>query len=1015
MRKIQLISIYLLLSIVGYAQTRTITGTVYEGYNYETLIGCSVILEGTTTGTITDIEGRYSLTIPVKDNQQLRFSYLGYETEYVRISETTNTYDIRMREYGGYRRVVRNIRRAQVSNADPHKVKDIRGRLMQNYTSDGWSKAIENREIEVLSQGIKVKTDKKGYFYLKAVTDADYLKDVATGETVLVAEVTDSVLKIYPDPVFSHLTTSKKDTLGVLFMTNNMPASYQNIYLNKIEDIKDLGKNKFSMTQAQDKYKTIGQKISFTSYIDVGIAGKSPKLQTKYAQGRNGEWQGADRNEVFSWGPAVSNLEYSNNGNLVPIGEGNGAPAKQYDSKDFFKTGISFGNYVNAHFATFGSSILSLKLGQNRNNSTIQDAYKESYNASITLEKIRTGAFESEVGALFKTSYGRLTQQGANLSSLLHSVLTTPVTFDNGDKQSSYAPGYVHNPYMLASELPDRDKNNDILAYLKTKRRFSAVETSAMLSYDKQWNKKHSGIFESLILPERLSYRNMHSSNIMAKADMDWQIKKYDTKINGFLSYGFKHTEEKVNRNDHYSSGSTEFYFSEYNKLIRNAHDIKYGTRIINRDGDLTVEAYNKHYFSNTAKSSDYVNLFPELGASWNMERFIENLFDRYNRNFILYGSVGRSIGESSLIYRNPAVLSTLLNAKDFRNYSEYSEIYSYKGLKPETYLKSEIGLRYHSPSNKFSGEANVFYYNTHNYIAPVIESGQTATLNNVGRLRNYGYFLSAGYTKYSYGSGLGFEIKLNFSQTKNKVSAVYGDRNIISLAGFTDIQTVFAKGQPLGAIYGTTYLRNDKGQQIIDAEGYPMVDNVLKKIGDPTPDFILSLNPTFWWKNFTFSFVLEYNHGGDRWNGTQAILDYQGMSENSARNRDIKQYIFKGVDVAGNVNSTPVDFYNPNLPLSENRWVRYGTTGVGEEYIQDASFLRLSNVMLTYSVFRNKTHRLFKSMKVNAQAQNLFVISPYKGVDPSSLLFGYSSGFGLDLFNLPSTRSYSLSLTLEF
>lgn len=1011
MRKIQLITICLLLSILGHAQTRTITGTVYDGYDNEPLIGCSVYLEGTTTGAITDIDGKYSLTIPIGDNQQLRVSYVGYETVSIRISDSNNSYNIRMREYGGYRRVARNIKRKSVSEIDPYKVKDIKGRLTHNYTYDGWIKPFENREIEVLSQGIKVKTDKRGYFYLKAVTDADHLKDVVTGETVLVAEVTDSVLKIYPDPVFSHLMTSKKDTLGVLFMTNNMPASYYNAYLNKIENIKDLGKNRFTVTQARDKYKTIGHQISFTSYIDVGTIGKLPKLQTKYAQGRNGKWQ----NEIFSWGPAVSNLEYNNNGDLVPIGEGNGTAARQYDSKDFFKTGISFGNYLNAHFAAFGSGILTLKLGQSRNNSTIQNAYKESYNASIALEKIKTGTFESEVGALFKTSYGKLTQQGANLSSLLHSVLTTPVTFDNANKQLSYAPGYAHNPYMLASESPDRDKNSDILAYLKTKRNFRNVETSAMLSYDKQWNKKHSGTFENLILPERLSYRDMHSSNIMVKADMDWQIKKRDTKINGYLSYGFKHTEEKINRNDHYTYGNTESYSEEYNKLTRNAHDIKYGTKIIDKTGALTVDAYNKHYFSSTAKSSDYINLFPELGASWNMERFIDNVFNKYNRNFILYGSVGRSIGESSLIYRNPAVLSTVLEAKNFKNYNEYSEIYNHKGLKPETYLKSEIGLRYHSPSNKFSGEANVFYYNTHNYVAPVIENGQTSTLDNIGRLRNYGYFLSGKYSKYGHRDDLGFEIKLNFSQTKNKASAVYGDRDLVALGGFADIQTVFAKNQPLGAIYGTTYMRNDKGQLIIDADGYPMVDNTLKKIGDPTPDFILSLNPTFWWKNFTFSFVLEYNHGGDRWNGTQAMLDYYGMSENSARYRDIKQYIFKGVDLTGNINSIPVDFYNPSLPLSENRWVRYGATGVGEEYIQDASSLRLSNVLLSYSVFRNKTNQLFKSMKVNAQAQNLIVISPYKGVDPSSLLFGYSSGYGLDLFNLPSTRSYSLSLTLEF
>jgi len=1038
MKKNLLIAMCLLFSLIGYTQTRTITGTVYDGYDNSPLVGCTVNIHGTSDRTMTDIDGKFSLTIPIEGNHELKFSYIGYDTGSAIITDSRATYDTWMYERREYRSYARYIKRKPVTNVDPYQVKDIRIRLLNNYRNNGSYKPFENREIELLSRGIKLKTDKEGYATLKAATDSDQLKDVITGEVIMVAYVIDSVLHTYPEPVFSHLVTSSNDTIGVRYMRNDMPASYRGGYLNKLKNIKELGNNKFELTEARDEYKSIGYKIAFISYIDIGTVGKLPRLQTKYAQGRNGKWQGADKNEIFSWGPAVSNLEYNSkpypydrNGELVPFGEGNGIPANRYDSKDFFRTGISFGNSVNAKFSAFGKSVFSLKLGQSRNNSTIPNASKESYNASLFLENLRLATFQNEVGIMFKSSYGKLSQQGANLSSLLHSVFTTPVTFDNANGQSkpkdswilpdgnirSYAPLYEHNPYKLINELPDRDKNEDILAYIKTKRIFRKIETNAMISYDKQWNKKHSGSFENQVLPYRLSYRSLHSSNIIANADMIWRIKEQGTNMNAYLSYGFKNTTEKVNRNDQYRYSGLQYYSTEYNKLIRNAHDIRYGAKLNTSNQNFTLEVFNKHYFSNTAKSSDYLNLFPEFGFSWNMNEFISNTFNTYSydRNFVLYGSVNRSVGESSLIYQNPAVLSTKLNAEDFRHHDVYREMYNYKGLKPETYLKSEVGLRYFSPDNRFSGEANVFYYNTHNYIAPIMEDGTNALLTNVGRLRNYGYYLSGKYLKQGYGNSLGFQIKLNFSQTKNRVSAVYGDNKFIPLAGFADIQTVFAENQPLGAIYGTSYLRNDKGQLLIDADGYPMVDKTLKKIGDPTPDFIMTLNPTFWWKNFTFSFVLEYNQGGDRWNGTQAVLDYYGMSENSEKNRDTQQYIFKGVDVAGNVNALPVDFYNPARPLSENRWVRYGTTGVGEEYIQDASFLRLSNVNVTYSIFHNRTNRLFKSMKVSGSAQNLFVISPYKGVDPSSLLFGYSSGHGLDLFNLPLTRSYSFSLTLEF
>jgi hypothetical protein len=117
-------------------------------------------------------------------------------------------------------------------------------------------------------------------------------------------------------------------------------------------------------------------------------------------------------------------------------------------------------------------------------------------------------------------------------------------------------------------------------------------------------------------------------------------------------------------------------------------------------------------------------------------------------------------------------------------------------------------------------------------------------------------------------------------------------------------------------------------------------------------------------------------------------------------------------VDENGVVNNIPVNFYDASSPIDANRWVRYGADGVGEAYIEDGTSLRLSQTVLSY--FLRVRDKKINEVKFSIIAQNLFQFTPYSGVDPATSLFGYSSGNGLDLFNMPSTRSVSAQVVIK-
>lgn len=901
---------------------------------------------------------------------------------------------------------------------------------------DAEGKPISDVTVEVVGQNKPVITDSYGKFDVKNATHKQYLKisDPNKFYRDKVIQVSYAINKtpIVLDLHIPALLANRNDTTGVMYITDKTPQIID-AETPEIRNIKSFRHEKggYTVKQINRTPRLRGTEILYRYGMDISWVGRLPELQNEYAQGQtNGtelEWQGAEKNEVFSWGPKIKNLEYANaasypydkNGSLAAKGSGNGIPANVYNSKDFFRTGISYKNDIDAKFAFIGNSILSASLNQNKVNSPIPNSYLESYKGGISLSKIETGKFTSELGLTMKHTHEKLMNNGSNYAQLLHAIYTTPATFDNSNGLSkkdavksseswgfpngsmrSYAPFSVYNPYYIVSNFPDRENYKDLLAYAKTKYKIDDYEVGGHFSYNKQWNDR--------------VIRNV-SNNDFARnselADMNAGINAayhYNDKLNFKLAYLFNKNSENVE----YKTPSVS------DDLSRQSHQISYAwlfsSYIIN------FELSNKHYFSNTA--NDYTNLFPYAGANINLENLWYKIFysrPNFFENIFIFGSFNRSIGEAPLLYKSKAALSTNLSSSQFRDFYEWQEIPFHDKVKPEIYANAEVGIRKYAFRNKLSIEALYFQNTTWNFVSPFARNINTISLENLGRVRNYGYLFSASYRTGSYRSNLygGFDINLNI--IRSKVTSANLSNTPIALAGFSNIQTVFAKDEPLGAIYGTTYQRNNDGKVIIGNDGLPLVDNQLKRIGDPTPDFQLSFSPYLNWKMLTFSILMEYSHGGDRWNGTKAYLDYIGMSKESAAQRNIRSYIYDGVTQSGLPNAKPVDFYNPAASLSNNKWVRYGAQGVGEEYIEDASYFRIRDISLSCSL-KNFIRRTFlediaKDLTIEAKLHNILLITSYKGVDPESTLFDYSTGKGLDLFNTPSSQAFSFSINLKF
>jgi len=297
--------------------------------------------------------------------------------------------------------------------------------------------------------------------------------------------------------------------------------------------------------------------------------------------------------------------------------------------------------------------------------------------------------------------------------------------------------------------------------------------------------------------------------------------------------------------------------------------------------------------------------------------------------------------------------------------------------------------------------------------VFPVFEENQFQ-LRNSATIRNNGIEINLNANIWAGHDGFSYRPSVVFSSYETKVLKISENRSRLPISGFSTISKNLIEGQPAGVLVGSAFARNAEGAIIIDEEGFPLVANELQLIGDPTPDFNLGFQNTFSWKGFKLDFLFDYQRGGDVWNGTQNVLNYLGRSQQSALERSTTNFIFQGVTQEGIPNTTPVNFVNPNVGISGNRFARYGYQGVAEEAIVDGSYFNFRSFHFTYDFAHQKDQSFFREFKVSLYGKNIFTHVQYDGATPYSNFYDQDSGQGLQFFNTPITSEFGIQMNIK-
>ncbi|MBS0031876.1 hypothetical protein ACTJJ0_31445 [Chitinophaga sp. 22321] len=758
---------------------------------------------------------------------------------------------------------------------------------------------------------------------------------------------------------------------------------------------------------------------SYNAGMALKTTNRLPALQTAYVQGRSEQgaltWRGPETNELFSFGPARASLEFDGqpypwdiNGKLVPAGTGNGHNATAY-MNNIFRTGSLFSQSLSLQANLLENHILarefSINLGQISENTFIRHHTSDTKNLDVSL-----GARIKWLHVAGKYTYAADRYSNANRNGFLNrtyqQAILTPVSFDNGQ---GYTLGTGQRSY---SRLAD---NADFLL-LDNGSYFKADRQQASLLVERNEYRKMK-----YRLTQSFDHKTENSSEgykpgsaafpggnplLRNKEDKLYQLK---AAVSSNISYG---------RYDWSGSFSATYIFSAAQSVIRYQHPYNnylyqrstheaiasYITWYDMRQWHIGLELGNKVYVSNTATHHNFFLPMADLSVKYLPQHSagIELLFKT---------SFSRSDAELNIDKSLSYINLLRYNTEAAGSYFPVQEVSSFDQLAPVRHRNwsGSIGGSYKS---RVTFTAGVFSHLVEQDLLPVYEI-QRWVLKNAGSYQTNGIDIEVKlFDPGSRAHKLTTAHTLGFYAYKNKVTRVTEGRNYIPIAGFSDVYTTFIKGQPLGVITGSTWLRDADGHRVIGPDGFPLAAKDPGIIGNPNPDFVMKLNSMLRWKRFMLDAALEWKKGGDRWNGTQAVLDFYGRSQQSATDRTITNYIFPGVQMNGAPNKIPVDFYNPKLPVVANRWVRYGYSGVAEDYMEKADWLRLNAVKLSYS---QPFKRVIQKLTLSACINNIMLWTPYSGVDPEQLLFDQTSSMGLDFFNLPATKTYGFNVSLQF
>lgn len=1077
-KRIHLFLLALAIGVIqGAAQVTTVRGIVTTEEDGEPVIGASVIVKGTSLGTVTDVNGRFELSGFPPSATRLLISYISLMAKEVAIAPQVSV---------TLKSDTHLLDEVVVTALGISREKKALGYTAQEVKQDALVQGKDNNLLNSLSgkiAGVRI-TNTQG--------DVGSSRIVIRGETSIAGE---------NQPLFI------VDGIPVDNSQLNARSSGRD-FKNAIadlnpEDIKTLtvlkGPNAAALYGARAAHGAIvittkggdkrqkGIGITLHSSTQVSFVATLPEFQNLFGQGAGGRFsyvdgKGAGVNDGVdeSWGPRLDI------GLLIPQfdspldADGNrvATPWVSHPNnvRDYFRMGISTNSGISV---ARGDDKYQFRVGYNyeKQVSIVPDAGTNKTNISLNTDYhlakwIVVGATANYIVYTAPSLPGSATPSGSNVrsNSPMLQFLWFGRQVDTNSLKADYTrnwnSSYYDNPFWSASYNTQSQERHRLIGDLHAEFRLTdglnvRFRTSTDWYNDRRkskvkWGSAGAGSPYGSYAEDAYTVKE---NNTEVLATYIKQLNK-NWGIDALLGFNVRNKQYENNYQAAPRLAVADLYtLTNSRDPLISSNDF-YRLRQYGLYGSIQLD-YRRWAFLNITGRNDWSSTLPVDNNSYfypsvTASVLLSEAFGWRSKavNYLKIRGGWSQVGADA----NPYQLATVFTSETAFNgnpLQSSSTIGMNPNLKPEKTSSIEAGFEAAFWDNRLCLDFTYYKTDSRNQIlklATTAASGYTSQVRNAGHIRNRGYEIQLGAVPIQTSKGFRWNLDLNYGANSSKVVKLDDEGLITSYQLYSSgIQILASVGEAYGTLFGTSYVRDANGNVVVDANGLPKISTTNKTLGKFTPDWTGGISNTFSYRSLSLSFLIDASVGGSIFSNTNKTGKYTGVLANTLSGRDAEHGgLWYYTDAMGNnvrlsespsysvssdglyyaqVNGQSTRVYQDGIMVegvtesgSKNEEVvsaekyYHRIYSIAEANVYDASYVKLREVALSYRLPRLWTQKLhLQEASVTLTGRNLWTI--YKSVpniDPESALTT-GNAQGVEAYSLPTTRSFGVNLSVKF
>jgi TonB-linked SusC/RagA family outer membrane protein len=1042
------------LAVAAMAQNRTVTGTVTSSDDRSPVPGVTVRVRGAQAGTTTDSNGKFTLSM-ASGAATLDFSYVGYVTQ-SRTVPTSNVVNVQLVSDSETLNevVVTALGERRETRSLGYAVTEVKGDDLTVAKNTDISTALVGKVAGVQLNGSPSSSFDNASIIVRGING------FAIGDPLFIVDGTPSTQE--------NVNMDNVESVSVL-----KGAAASAIYGQRAY-------NGVVIITSKKGTRQGGTSVEVNAGVAMEKVSLLPEYQNEYAGGYSAEWLTFNYNPAIhpasyaafngqkildygadaSFGPKIDGSLYrpyyswadgADFGTLVPL------TAQPDNVKQFLQTGASYNNTVAV---TSGGDAYNFRIGYtNQSRTATQQNAKRSnnlvnFNGSLDISKRLTVTTdfqfskEDRVGQPYETyrNDGLNVVQGFNqwfqrqldmkyMEEHQYDANGNPTSWNilgpNGARPEDInTPQYWDNPFWLVNNSFRTQRNNRLVGNVGLK--FN-ITNDLFLQGAVRGNLNNQISDERMATGGlQLDYfkpRQFTDNEFNYELNLVYNKTIGDFSINALAAGNLRNEVREGSRMETTNGLSFPNYFNIAASLGRPITENTYFKKQVRSVFARASLGYKNYLYLDLTGRNDWSSVFapdlnsyfyPSASLSFIASQFFpEGLKETFSylKLRAAYAKVGSDVDpyRVNLLYNTSAAYGSnpaLAIGNEFRD----------GRIKPALTGSMEFGTEMRFLKNRIGLDFAYYKNNNKNQILQIGTNGATGyttSLVNAGDLTNRGFEFSLNGSPIA-SKNVSWDITFNFSKSKTIVNKITNEvsNTIYDTSTFFGNTLNLREGEEWGYVLGSKYLRDEAGNMVITAGGLP-VNNPNQYIGNSRPDYTGGAFSSLRVYNFDLAFSLDFSKGGLFNSTTRAFNMGSGLSQETVGVNDkgidwrlpVSQgggYKFVGVLANGQPNERYVEastaFYNGRQ------------AGAGEEFMIDASYLKLREVRLSYNVPKSALInglKFVKSANLGFVVGNAWLISaPGKkyGVDPSEI-----EGFWEEGGQLPSSRTFGLNLRVGF